>query len=71
MADESMNNPLDLVEERFSQLESQFAKIKHNVRLLNMSLTNMLRLFIEDGGFNLQVQLEETKKESKKEPEKE
>lgn len=49
-----MNNPRELVEERFLQLEAQVSYIRHNVDLLVSDLSNKLRLFKEDGGSNVE-----------------
>lgn len=60
MADESVyDNPIDLAEERFAQLEVQVTYINCNVKLLMATLTSKLRMIGEDKGPNLVFILEE------------
>jgi len=74
---EYVNNPHDVVKERFLQLEAQFEDISYNVNLLMLALINMLSLFKEDGSSNAEDRSEgrsqdweETKNEPNKGPEK-
>ena len=57
MANESVNEPCDHVEMRFSQLKQQVVDIKHNVNLLMAALSNKMGIF-GDGGLNVDDKLE-------------
>lgn len=58
MANKSMNNPRDPVQERFSHLEAQVVYVSHNVNLLMSALTNKLGILGKFGGYNVEVRLE-------------
>ena len=79
MADKSINEPRDLAEVRFTQLEQQvtYININCNVSLLMAEVNNKLEIFGEDGGSNGEEKLEhkskdlgEMEKQLKKEPKK-
>jgi hypothetical protein len=56
MVDESIhNNPVDPIEEIFVRLEDQVIDISHNMALLMASIANLLKLFGEFGGSNLET----------------
>lgn len=59
MAYKCMNNPPDLTEERFAQLEVQVTNINHNVSLLMVVMTNKFGLFQEDEISNMEVRSKE------------
>ena len=74
MANESINEPHDLVEVRFTQLEQQIRDINCNVNTLVVALNRKLWIFGKYGGLNAEVESEqgskdwgETKNQSKKE----
>lgn len=52
MGDESVNEPHDPTEVRFSRFEQQVVDINHNVNLLMAALRNNLGIFGEYGGSN-------------------
>ena len=77
MGDESINEPRDPAEVRFSQLEEQVADINYNVNLLMEALRNKLGIFGEEGGSNAKDKSEggsrdreDTENQIKKEPRK-
>jgi hypothetical protein len=77
MGDESVNEPRDPAEVRFSRLEQQVTDINHNVNLLMVALRNKLGDIWRRWGFNAEDKSEggsgdreDTENQSKKEPEK-
>lgn len=52
MGDESVNEPCDPTELRFSRLEEQVADINCNVNIFMAALRNKLGIFGEEGGSN-------------------
>lgn len=58
MGDESINEPHDPTNVRFSQLEQQVMNINHNVNLLFITVSNKLGIFGEEGGLNVEEKSE-------------
>lgn len=68
MAYESVNDPRDLAEERFSWLEAQVVDISHNMNFLMLTQRHKLNIFGEDGECRGQIKGEIKRSGRNKEP---